>query len=117
MASVEPNDIDLVELADNTAWHVLAWPEFFGFFEPGQSDWMLAQGQMDIDGQLPINPSGGLLAKGHPVGATGVGQLYEVVRQLRDNHPNPVRNARIGMAHNLGGTGVACTVSLLGRAS
>jgi acetyl-CoA C-acetyltransferase len=46
-----------------------------------------------------------------------VGQLYEVVRQLRDSHPNPVRNARIGMAHNLGGTGVACTVSLLGRAS
>jgi acetyl-CoA C-acetyltransferase len=46
-----------------------------------------------------------------------VGQLYEVVRQLRDSHPNPVRNARIGMAHNLGGTGVACTVSLLGRSS
>jgi acetyl-CoA C-acetyltransferase len=66
-------------------------------------------------GTIPINPSGGLLAKGHPVGATGLGQVYEVVRQLRGEHPNPVGEARIGMAHNLGGAGIACTVSILGR--
>jgi acetyl-CoA C-acetyltransferase len=68
-----------------------------------------------VGGDIAINPSGGLLAKGHPVGATGVGQIYEVVRQLRGTHPNQVRDARLGMTHNLGGTGVACTVSILGR--
>ena len=64
---------------------------------------------------MPINPSGGLLAKGHPVGATGLGQIYEAVLQLRGTHPNQVRDAAIGLTHNLGGTGVACSVTILGR--
>jgi len=68
-----------------------------------------------LDGDVAINLSGGLLAKGHPVGATGIGQVYEVVKQLRGEHSNQRLNARIGMTHNLGGTGVACTVNILGR--
>ena len=74
-----------------------------------------AEGRTAVGGDVAINPSGGLLAKGHPVGATGIGQLYEVVHQLRGTHPNQVAGATVGMTHNLGGTGVACTVSLLRR--
>jgi len=103
MAEVEPNDIDLVELADNTAWHVLAWPEFFGFFEPGQSDWMLAQGEMDIDGRLPINPSGGFLSFGEATTAQGVLQVCEVAWQLRGQATGrQVQRARVGMTAVLG---------------
>ena len=61
-AGIEPTDIDVLEMADNTAWHVLAWPEFFGFYEPGQGDWMLDHGELDIGGKLAVNPSGGFLS-------------------------------------------------------
>jgi acetyl-CoA C-acetyltransferase len=74
------------------------------------------EGRTAAGGDMPINVSGGLLAKGHPVGATGVGQLFEAVRQLRGEHPNRVKDAAIGMTHNLGGAGVVCTVSILKRA-
>ena len=103
MAGVEPNDIDLVELADNTAWHVLAWPEFFGFFEPGQSDWMLEHGEMDIDGELPINPSGGFLSFGEATTAQGVLQVCEIAWQLRGQATGrQVQGARVGMTAVLG---------------
>ena len=73
------------------------------------------EGRTSTEGDVPINPSGGLLAKGHPVGATGIGQIYETVLQLRGAHPNQVKDAAIGLTHNLGGTGVACTVNILRR--
>jgi acetyl-CoA C-acetyltransferase len=117
MAGVRAADVDVVELHDCFSMAEIVDSEDLGLVPRGQGAAWAAEGRTAVDGDIPINPSGGLLAKGHPVGATGVGQLYEVVRQLRDSHPNPVRNARIGMAHNLGGTGVACTVSLLGRSS
>ena len=103
MASVGPQDIDLVELADNTAWHVLAWPEFFGFFEPGQSDWMLTHGEMNIDGRLPVNPSGGFLSFGEATTAQGVLQVCEVAWQLRGQaQGRQVQGARVGMTAVLG---------------
>jgi hypothetical protein len=68
-----------------------------------------------LDGKVAVNPSGGLIAKGHPVGATGCAQLYELVKQLRGEAANQVRNAEIGLAHNLGGPGVVSTVTILGR--
>ena len=71
------------------------------------------EGRTAVTGDMPINTSGGLLAKGHPVGATGVGQVFEIVQQLRGRHPNQVRDAAFGLTHNLGGTGTACTVSIL----
>lgn len=83
MAGMTPSDIDFVELADNTAWHVLAWPESFGFFEPGQGDWMLEHGELDLDGRLPINPSGGFLSFGEATTAQGVLQVCELAWQLR----------------------------------
>ena len=82
----------------------------------GEGAHWAAEGRTAVHGDIPINPSGGLLAKGHPVGATGLGQIYEAVQQLRGNHSNQVKDAEIGLTHNLGGTGVACTVSLLRRA-
>ena len=70
-------------------------------------------GRTQLEGDLPINPSGGLEAKGHPVGATGLGQIYEVVHQLRGTHSNQVKMLNLGLTHNLGGTGVSCTVNIL----
>ena len=103
MAGVGPDDIDLVELADNTAWHVLAWPEFFGFFEPGQSDWMLNHGELGIDGRLPINPSGGFLSFGEATTAQGVLQVCELVWQLRRQaQGRQVPEARVGLSAVLG---------------
>ena len=69
-----------------------------------------------LDGSMPINTSGGLKCKGHPVGATGIGQLYEVWTQLRNSAGErqvPNKNLRIGAAHNLGGTGGTCTFTIL----
>jgi acetyl-CoA acetyltransferase len=64
---------------------------------------------------MPINTRRGLRPTGHPVGATGLSQIYEAVSQLRGTHPNQVKNAGLGLTHNLGGTGVACTVNILAR--
>ncbi len=103
MAGAEHKDIDLLEMADNTAWHVLAWPELFGFFEPGQSDWMLGKGQLAIDGQLPINPSGGFLSFGEATTAQGVLQVCELAWQLRGQaQGHQVQGARVGLSAVLG---------------
>ncbi len=116
-AGIVPADVDVVELHDCFSIAEVIDSEDLGLVPRGEGAVWAAEGRTAVDGEVAINPSGGLLAKGHPVGATGLGQLYEIVHQLRGTHPNQVRNARIGMTHNLGGTGVACTVSLLRAAS
>ncbi|MBI2902736.1 MAG: thiolase domain-containing protein, partial [Candidatus Methylomirabilis oxyfera] len=68
-----------------------------------------------LGGPIPVNPSGGLLSKGHPVGATGLAQIYEIVQQLRGGAQNQVHGAEIGLAQNLGGTGAVSTVHILKR--
>jgi len=113
-AGLSARDVDLVELHDCFSIAEIIDSEDLGLVPRGEGGRWALEGRTDLGGTVVINASGGLLAKGHPVGATGVAQIHEVVRQLRGDHPNPVRNARIGMTHNLGGTGVACTVSLLG---
>lgn len=115
MADISPKDVDVVELHDCFSIAEVVDSEDLGLVPRGEGAIWAADGRTAVGGEIPINPSGGLLAKGHPVGATGVGQLYEIVRQLRGDHPNQVENAEIGMTHNLGGTGVACTVNLLRR--
>ncbi|MFX7902584.1 hypothetical protein ABTK34_19140, partial [Acinetobacter baumannii] len=85
--------------------------EDLGVVPRGQGGRWAIEGRTAVGGTIPINPSGGLLAKGHPVGATGVAQIYEAVMQLRGQHANQVENAGIGLTHNLGGVGVACTVN------
>ena len=117
IAGVFASEVDIVELHDCFSIAEIIDSEDLGLVPRGEGALWAAEGRTAVNGEIAINPSGGLLAKGHPVGATGVGQLYEVVRQLRGTHPNQVRDAEVGMTHNLGGTGVACTVSLLRRSS
>jgi acetyl-CoA C-acetyltransferase len=112
-AGVTAKDIDLVELHDCFSIAEVIDSEDLGLVPRGQGGYWAYEGRTAVDGDVAVNTSGGLLAKGHPVGATGLGQVFEVTRQLRHTHPNQVRDARIGMTHNLGGTGVACTVSIL----
>jgi acetyl-CoA C-acetyltransferase len=114
-AGLTPKDIDFCELHDCFSMAEIIDSEDLGLVPRGMGAKWAADGRTRVGGDIPINPSGGLLAKGHPVGATGVGQLYEAVLQLRGLHANQVRNAGIGMTHNLGGSGIACTVSILKR--
>jgi acetyl-CoA C-acetyltransferase len=112
-AGLSARDIDLVELHDCFSIAEIIDSEDLGLVPRGQGGFWALEGRTAVDGDIAINPGGGLLAKGHPVGATGLGQVFEVTRQLRHTHPNQVPGARVGMTHNLGGTGVACTVSIL----
>ncbi|MCA1829098.1 MAG: beta-ketoacyl synthase N-terminal-like domain-containing protein [Myxococcales bacterium] len=114
-SGLSPKDIDFVELHDCFSIAEVIDSEDLGIAPRGKGAVYAAEGRTAVGGEIPINPSGGLLAKGHPVGATGVGQLYEATLQLRGKHPNQVQGAAIGLTHNLGGTGVACTVNILKR--
>jgi acetyl-CoA C-acetyltransferase len=114
-AGITAGDVDVVELHDCFSMAEIVDSEDLGLFPKGKGGPAVADGETQVDGRIPINPSGGLLAKGHPVGATGLGQVYELVQQLRGGHPNQVKDAEIGLAHNLGGTGAVGTVTILRR--
>ncbi len=107
MAGVKPGDIDLCELHDCFSIASLSATESLGFFDYGTSGEAWEKGEADIGGKIAVNPSGGLKAKGHPIGATGAGQVYEVVRQLRGEvePERQVPDAKIGMTDTLGGDG------------
>lgn len=107
MAGVGPQDISFAELHDAFSILELAISEEVGFFERGKSYLAVRKGETKIDGRLPINTSGGLKSKGHPVGATGVSQVVELVRQLRgEAEPGrQVRDPKYGMSVNFGGFG------------
>ena len=114
-AGLTARDLDFVELHDCFSITEIIDSEDLGIVPRGEGGAWAGEGRTALGGDMPINPSGGLLAKGHPVGATGLSQLYEAVHQLRGVHSNQIRGARFGLTHNLGGTGVACTVNILGR--
>ena len=118
MAGVEPKDIDLAEVHDCfTSAEILAI-EDLGFFDPGKGAFAAAEGQTTRDSDRPINISGGLKAKGHPVGATGTAQVLEVWNQLRGKAgPRQIthKDLRLGMTHNVGGTGGTCAIHILER--
>lgn len=107
MAGVKPEDIDVCELHDCFSIASLIAAEGLGFFEYGKSGEAWAKSQADIGGKVAINPSGGLKSKGHPIGATGAGQVYEIVKQLRGEvePERQVPGAKIGMTDTLGGDG------------
>lgn len=115
MAGIRPADVDVVELHDCFTIAEVVDSEDLGFFAKGKGGFAVADGLTQVGGKTPINPSGGLLSKGHPVGATGVAQIYEIVRQLRGTHENQVKDAEVGLTHNLGATGQVCTVHILRR--
>jgi len=107
MAGRKPEDINVCELHDCFSIASLIAAESLGFFEYGKAGEAWEKGQADIGGHVAINPSGGLKSKGHPIGATGAGQVYEIARQLRGEvEPGrQVPDARIGMTDTLGGDG------------
>ncbi|MBI1848170.1 MAG: thiolase domain-containing protein [Candidatus Rokubacteria bacterium] len=115
-AKIAPADVDVVELHDCFTIAEIIATEDLGLFPKGKGGAAVEEGWTALGGKVAVNPSGGLISKGHPVGATGVAQIYELVRQLRDEAANQVRGAEIALAHNLGGTGVVSTVTVLGRA-
>jgi acetyl-CoA C-acetyltransferase len=104
MAGLTPGDIDVVELHDCFTIAEIVATEGLGLFEFGKGGRALEKGETQIGGKIPVNPSGGLKAKGHPVGATGVAQGYEIVNQIRGNcGSRQVEGARIGLTDTLGG--------------
>ena len=106
MAGIKPKEVDVAELHDAFTILEIAESEEVGFFKKGEGHIALEKGYTSLKGKLPINPSGGLKAKGHPVGATGVGQAHEIVLQLRgDAGKRQVKNAKIGFTCNFGGFG------------
>lgn len=114
-AGLGPEDIDVVEVHDCFSITEIIASESLGFFEKGKGFIALEEGRTQIVGDIPINTSGGLLSKGHPIGATGVSQIVQITLQLREEAPNQVEDARIGLAQNLGGTGSYSTVHILER--
>jgi acetyl-CoA acetyltransferase len=103
-AGIGPDDLDLVELHDAAAPAELMTYEELGLCGPGEGPKLLASGDTALGGRVPVNTSGGLLSKGHPIGATGCGQLVELVDQLRDRGGDrQVDGARVALAENAGG--------------
>jgi acetyl-CoA C-acetyltransferase len=115
-AGVTPADIDVAEVHDCFAiaeWLAL---EDLGFVERGAAPAETAAGATRPDGRIPVNTSGGLLSKGHPIGATGLAQIIEIARQLRGEADNQVDLPELGLAHNIGGTGGVASITILAPA-
>jgi acetyl-CoA acyltransferase len=115
MAGVGPGDISLVELHDCFATAEILHYENLGLCAEGEGGKLIDSGATTLGGRIPINVSGGLLSKGHPLGATGIANLYEISQHLRgEAGERQVRGARLGMTHVLG-LGTACAVHILER--
>ena len=112
-AGVGPDDLDLIELHDCFATAELLHYENLGLCKEGEAGRAVDEGWFEHGGKTPVNVSGGLLSKGHPLGATGVANIYEVVTHLRgEAGDRQVANAKVGMAHVIG-LGSACTIHIL----
>ncbi|MDP7322670.1 MAG: thiolase domain-containing protein [Candidatus Woesearchaeota archaeon] len=113
-AAITPKDVDFVELHDAfTPVELMAY-EDLGFAKKGQGKKLIRKGITEINGALPVNTSGGLKAKGHPVSATGVSQIYEVVKQMHGQaEKRQLDKTRVGLVHNVGGVGSTVTVHIL----
>jgi acetyl-CoA C-acetyltransferase len=115
-AGVGPADVDVVELHDCFTIAEIVATEGLGLFEPGTGGIAAEKGWTSLGGKMPVNPSGGLKAKGHPIGATGAAQIAEITTQLRgEAGPRQVEGAHIGLAHTLGGNLATVLVSLFSR--
>ncbi len=116
MAGIEREDIDVAEVHDCFTIAEIIAIEDLGFVPKGEGGPATLDGVTSLNGKFAVNTSGGLKAKGHPVGATGVGQIVEIVEQLRfEAGGRQVKNAEIGLTHNLGGSGATCVVHILAR--
>ncbi len=116
MAGVKPDDIDLVEVHDCFTIAEIIAIEDLGFCKKGEGGKVTEQGETAIGGRIPVNTSGGLKGKGHPVGATGIAQAVEIVQQLRgEAGKRQVDGAEVGLTHNVGGSGGTAVVHVLRR--
>ncbi|MGL4670539.1 MAG: thiolase domain-containing protein [Methanobacteriaceae archaeon] len=116
MAKMSVKDIDTVEVHDCFSINGLLAIEDIGFVKKGEAGKAVEDGFTEIDGNIAVNPSGGLKARGHPLGATGIAQATEIVWQLRgDAGKRQVEGAEVGMTHNIGGTGGTAAVHILSR--
>ncbi|OLO39296.1 acetyl-CoA acetyltransferase [Alkalihalophilus pseudofirmus] len=114
-AGLGPEDIDVVELHDCFTMTEIIAIEELGFFDKGKGWEALEQGLTQHGGKVPVNTSGGLLSKGHPIGATGIAQIVQIVDQLNGRACNQVEGAKIGLAQNLGGTGAYSLVHIFSK--
>jgi acetyl-CoA C-acetyltransferase len=114
MAGKTPQDIHLAEVHDCFTIAEICITEALGFTDKGKGGSFVESGATAISGKIPVNPSGGLKSKGHPVGATGVAQVIEIVHQLRgEAGERQVHDARVGLAQNMGGSGGSAVVHIL----
>ncbi len=113
-AKIMPKDVNVAEVHDCFTIAEILAIEDLGFVKKGEGGKAIEQKITTLDGSIPVNPSGGLKAKGHPIGATGVAQIAEIVMQLRgDADKRQVADAHIGLAQNVGGGGASCLVHIL----
>ncbi len=116
MAGIGADDVDLVELHDCFATAEMLHYENLGLCEDGEAGRLIDEGEVELGGRVPVNVSGGLLSKGHPLGATGIANIYEVCTHLRgEAGERQVENARIGLTHVIG-LGSACGIHILEKA-
>jgi acetyl-CoA acetyltransferase len=116
MAGLGPDDVDLIELHDCFATAEIVHYENLGLCKPGEAGRLIDSGETALGGRVPVNVSGGLLSKGHPLGATGIANIYEVTTHLRGEAGNrQVAGAKIGLTHVVG-AGSACAVHILEKA-
>ena len=117
MAGLGPEDIDLIELHDCFATAEILHYGNLGICEQEDAGRMIDEGEVALGGRIPVNVSGGLLSKGHPLGATGIANIYEVSTHLRNEAgARQVEGAKIGLTHVIG-LGSACAIHVLQRAS
>ncbi|MFZ4515125.1 MAG: thiolase family protein [Acidimicrobiia bacterium] len=115
MAGLTPADIDVAELHDCFTMAELLAYEDIGFCERGTAGKFVQAGETALGGSIPCNPSGGLLSKGHPIGATGIAQMCEIFWQVRgEAGARQVDGAQIGLTHNVGGNGQICCINIAG---
>lgn len=115
MSGLSPKDVDIVEVHDCFTIAELVALEDLGFYKPGEAAKAIERGETKRDGKLPVNTSGGLKTKGHPVGATGAAQIVEIYKQMRgfaEGERQVKKPLNVGMTHNLGGSGATAVVSI-----
>ncbi|MDP6501482.1 MAG: hypothetical protein QF369_03140, partial [Dehalococcoidales bacterium] len=116
MAGITAKDVDFAEVHDCFTISELLAYEDLGFAKPGEGIRLVEDKQTYVDGKIPVNVDGGLLSKGHPIGATGGSQIRTIVRQLRgESSEAQVKDAEIGLVHNIGGVGQYGNVVVLRR--
>jgi acetyl-CoA acetyltransferase len=114
-SGIGPEDLDLVQVHDAFAIEELEYYELLGICRPGEAEGLVESGATDLGGRIPFSTDGGLIARGHPGGPTGLAQIWETTLQLRgEAGPRQVPSARVGMCHMMGG-GSVCAIHILKR--